>query len=66
MSDERTHIVIICPVFNEQDNIEYFFDRLQAAIAQADWENTRSSCSSPITAGLKGTLRKLDELCRAH
>ena len=66
MSDERTHIAIICPVFNEQDNIEYFFDRLQAAIAQADGGKYAFELLFTNNRSTDGTLRKLDELCRAH
>jgi glycosyltransferase involved in cell wall biosynthesis len=47
MRDERTRLLVICPVFNEEQNIDYFFGRLQAVFAAVD--QRRYACSLLFT-----------------
>lgn len=47
MKDDRTRLLVICPVYNEETNIEYFFGRIKAVFEQVD--SNRYSCSLLFT-----------------
>ena len=66
MSDRRSQIVIISPVFNEQDNIDYFFGRLCAAIDRCDRNKYTFTLVFTNNRSTDGTLDKLKSLHAAH
>jgi dolichol-phosphate mannosyltransferase len=59
-------LVIICPVYNEEGTIEYFFGRLREALA--DLDPARYECHLLFTnnCSTDGTLGKLAALKAAH
>jgi glycosyltransferase involved in cell wall biosynthesis len=62
MRDTRKRLLVICPVYNEEENIAYFFGRLQAVFAATD--QTRYNCLLLFTnnRSADGTLDRIRAL----
>lgn len=65
-SARRQRILVICPVYNEERNIQYFFERLKAVFAKLD--PRRYECRLLFTNNRSGdqTLDRVRELHLAH
>ncbi len=66
MNGQKTQIVVICPVFNEEENIDYFFGRLQATIDRVDREKYAFTLVFTNNRSTDGTLAKIKELRDSH
>jgi polyisoprenyl-phosphate glycosyltransferase len=66
MRENRTRLLVICPVFNEEKNIEYFFGRIQAVFAAVD--QSRYACSLLFTNNRSSdrTLELIQALGQQH
>jgi len=66
MGSARTRLLVICPVYNEETNIEYFFGRISKAFAEVD--QSRYSCSLLFTnnRSTDGTLDLIRRLEQEH
>jgi len=66
MGENRTRLLVICPVFNEEKNIEYFFGRVQAVFAAVD--QSRYACSLLFTNNRSSdrTLELIQPLEQQH
>jgi polyisoprenyl-phosphate glycosyltransferase len=66
MRENRTRLLVICPVFNEEKNIEYFFGRVQAIFAALD--PGRYACSLLFTNNRSSdrTLELIQALEQQH
>lgn len=66
MATERSRIVVICPVYNEQDNVGYFFDRISRVFDSVD--SSRYECHLLFTnnRSIDDTVGRILELERKH
>jgi dolichol-phosphate mannosyltransferase len=66
MSEDRKRLVVICPVFNEENNIDYFFGRIRKVFAAVD--STRYACSLLFTnnRSTDGTLDRILAISKEH
>jgi hypothetical protein len=66
MNTRRTRLVVICPVYNEEQNIPYFFERIRKVFAQLDPAKHEYRLLFTNNRSTDGTLARLRELRAAH
>jgi polyisoprenyl-phosphate glycosyltransferase len=59
-------IVVICPVYNEEQNISYFFERMKAVLEQLDPAEYSFSLLFTNNRSTDGSLMLLEQLRHAH
>jgi glycosyltransferase involved in cell wall biosynthesis len=66
MTETRKQLLIICPVYNEEVNIDYFFGRLTATLAQLDTSRYAYRLLFTNNRSTDGTLAKIHALEAKH
>ncbi len=66
MDGSRTKLVIICPVYNEEGTIDYFFGRLRETLADLDPQRYECRLLFTNNCSTDGTLARLAALKAAH
>jgi|GEM_PF-325926 len=61
-----TRLVVICPVYNEEQNIAFFFDRIKAVLEQLAPAEYSYRLVFTNNRSTDGTLRLLEQLRHAH
>lgn len=62
----RVQIAVICPVYNERENIDCFLERMQQVFARVDAGQYECRLIFSNNCSTDGTLERLEELHAAH
>ncbi len=66
MDDKPARLVVICPIYNEEQNIAYFFDRIKNALEQLDPLEYTYQLLFTNNRSIDGSLAQIDKIRAVH
>jgi dolichol-phosphate mannosyltransferase len=66
VGDKPARLVVICPIYNEEQNIAYFFERIKKALEQLDPLAYAYQLLFTNNRSMDGSLAQIDKIRAAH
>jgi dolichol-phosphate mannosyltransferase len=66
VADKPARLVVICPVYNEEANIAYFFERIKNALEQLDPLEYTYQLLFTNNRSVDGSLARIDTIRALH